>query len=51
MQLKRKITKSEEKLIVDYFLTQDDNRITTISKNFGFTKAVINRTIDEYFNN
>lgn len=45
------IPADKENEIINYFLTQKDNRVIVISEHFGISIGHINGIIDRYFKN
>lgn len=42
------LTEEQEKMVINYFLTNNDNRIVTISNNLKLSKHLVSKTIDDY---
>ena len=45
---KKYLTEEQEKMVINYFLTNHDNRTTTISNNLGLSEFLVSKTIDNY---
>lgn len=50
-QIKPKYTDKDREKVMDIFLNEEDNRVTTIVKITGFKRGFVNKVIEKYFNN
>lgn len=44
----QKLSKRKKEIIIDYFLTHEDNRIKVIAEKFNLSFSLVSKTINEY---